>query len=239
MAETGRRAIAIVPARGGSKRVPGKNARLLAGRPLLHYTLDCAVTSGCFDTIVLSTDEPAFTGLAEPFPSVLVSLRDPQWATDEATVFDFLAHLLASDPLAQGHDLVALLLPTVPFRRPETIRKAMQMLDADCDAVVGFSRYDFPPQFAVTIDGASGLIRPEREDSPLLTGRTRSQAQAPMFHPNGAVFCAWVDAYRRLGSFYRGRCRALVLDAPEDTDIDTEQDFAYAEYLAGGQAPAS
>lgn len=226
-----RKAIAVVPARGGSKRIPGKNLRLLGGRPLVCHTLEAAVKSGCFDEIILSSDEPDILNIANDYEKVTPKRRDVHWSGDKVTIFDFLRYFIQENNLNKTCDAIALLLPTAPFRSTQSIRNTAALLTARVDAVVSLCRYDFPPQFAVYLDNESHEIRPVFDPSPLTTGETRSQDQVPMLHPNGAVFIAWTESYLRNGSFYRGRCLGYEMTRSESIDVDTEDDLEYAEFL--------
>lgn len=229
MAPSGPR-IAVVPARGGSKRVPRKNLRPLGGVPLVTRALRAAVDSGVFDHVLLSSDDPEILALANRSPGVTPHRRDPAHATDTATVFGFLRELAQTDPLVSSAAVVGLLLPPVPFRTAVHVREAAALLDATVDAVVSFTAFEFPPQFAVTLD-PGGLIRPLLPDSPLLGGRTRSQDQVPTFRPNGAVYLGWREAFLAHQGFYAGRTRAYLMDRDSSIDIDTEDDWAYAAWL--------
>ena len=230
-----RRALAVVPARGGSKRLPRKNLRLLGGKPLVCHTLDAAIDSGCFAEIVLSSDDPGILALAGDYPQVRPHRREADWSGDRCTVFDFLHHLVTEGGAGEGCDALALLLPTAPFRTVRSVRGVAAMLTREVDSVVSLCRYDFPPQFGVYLEEATGEIRPAFDPSPLLSGATRSQDQAPILHPNGAVYMAWIDAYRQYGTFYRGRCRGYEMDRYESLDIDSEADLEYAEFLLRNQ----
>jgi CMP-N-acetylneuraminic acid synthetase len=227
------RALAVVPARGGSKRLPRKNLLDLGGKPLVCHTLDSAVESGCFAEIRLSSDDAEILALADRYPEVDPAPRSPEWASDGATVFEFVRQLVLDAGEDAPFDAIALLLPTVPFRRPETVRAAASALTPEVDAVVTLCRYDFPPQFAVTLDGGDRLLVPVFDPSPLVSGRTRSQDQVPMLHPNGAIFLAWWQSYRLHGSFYRGVVRGHEMSRSESVDIDTSEDLEYARFLLG------
>jgi CMP-N,N'-diacetyllegionaminic acid synthase len=224
-------AIAVVPARGGSKRLPGKNLRSLGGKPLVCHTLDVAVKSECFSDVVLSSDDPGILAIADNYREVRPVLRDADWAGDKVTIFDFLQHFIRDEGLLETHDAIALLLPTAPFRNIENVRTAAALLNTDVDSVISLCRYDFPPQFGVYLDGDKHEIKPVFDPSPLTTGKTRSQDQAPILHPNGAIFIAWTESYAREGSFYRGRCLGIEMSRGESIDIDTEDDLEYAEFI--------
>jgi len=228
--------LALIPARGGSKRLPGKNMRLLAGRPLVGHTLDAAVRCGLFDRIVLSTDSDEIMGVGRAYPEVVIERRPEGLATDTATVHEVAARLMR-DYEARGevYDTINLLLPTCPLRRGRDMAKGLDLLagEPDVDFVVSVTRYDFPPQKGVMLH-ADGTAWPAWPNSPLLDGRTRTQDQRPLYHENGAFFiCRWSSLARHV-HIYRGRVKALVTSAVPDVDIDEEQDLDWAEYVMSG-----
>ncbi len=226
-----KRALAVVPARGGSKRVLRKNLRVLHDRPLVCHTLEAAVGSQCFETVVLSSDDDEILALAETVEGVVPLPRDKKYAGDHATVFSFLHHLVNEPDFAGRYDAIALLLPTAPFRTIKTIQTTAAALHADIDAAITVSPYDFPVQFAVSLSPDEELLEPLLNPSPLTQGKTRSQDQKSYFHPNGAMFLAWWDRYALTGSFYKGRTKGVMMPARESIDLDNEEDFAYAEYV--------
>jgi CMP-N,N'-diacetyllegionaminic acid synthase len=223
--------LAIVPARGGSKRVPRKNLRPLGGKPLLCHTLDAALGSRCFTDIMLSSDDDEVLAIAAHYQGVVADRRDERYATDHATVFSLVASIVARPELVRRYDAVALLLPTAPFRGALHVRDCLALLDGDSDAVVSVTRFEFPPQFGVFVDPTSAHAIPVWDPSPLLSGQTRSQDQAPVYRPNGAIYVSWWDAYYRLGTFYGARMKCYPMSREESVDIDSEADLEYAQYL--------
>ena len=225
-----KRALAVIPARGGSKRVLRKNLRTLYDRPLVCHTMDVAVESGCFETIILSSDDDEILALAGNYPAITPLKREDEHAGDHATVFRFLQHFTLNSAYAGQYDAIALLLPTAPFRSVQTVQEVASSLTDEVDSVLTVSPYDFPVQFALTIPGEEGVIEPLFNPSALIEGNTRSQNQSPVYHPNGAMFFAWWDKYSKTGSFYKGTSRGVIMSAQDSIDIDCEDDFLYAEF---------
>ena len=119
------RVVALIPARSGSKRVPGKNVRPLAGHPLIAYTIAAATDSGLFDAVVVSTDSPDYARIAEHYGADVPELRPAEIAGDRSPDIEWVAHtlsLLASRE--RTYDCFSLLRPTSPFRLPETLQRA-------------------------------------------------------------------------------------------------------------------
>src|SRR6202000_3360927 len=104
-------------------------------------------------------------------------------------------------------------------------REGLDALTRDVDAVISFTTYEFPPQMAVALD--KSIMTPIFDPSPLITGNTHSQDQAPTYRPNGAFFFSWIDAFRRLRSFYAGRVKGVLMPRINSVDIDDGLDFDY------------
>ena len=127
--------VALVPARAGSRRVPGKNVRLLAGHPLLAYTIGAALDSDVFDAVIVSTDSDETAELARRYGAEVPFARPPEFATDTSPDIDWVRHGLSSlRDSGRSWDCFALLRPTSPFRRAETIRRAWAAFVSDGEA---------------------------------------------------------------------------------------------------------
>lgn len=128
-------AVALIPARAGSKRVPDKNVALLAGHPLVAYTIAAAKASGVFDAVVVSTDSPRYADIARYYGAEVPALRPAEIAGDQSPDIEWIEHMLAvlkSD--GREYDAFSILRPTSPFRQPQTIRRAWQAFVADRSA---------------------------------------------------------------------------------------------------------
>ena len=227
--------LAIVPARGGSKGVPGKNVRALAGRTLLEYAARAARDSGVIDRIVLSTDSEEIAdagrraGLEVPF------LRPAALAQDETPMLPVVRH--AIDQITRGGwtpELVVLLQPTSPLRRSDHIRDAVATLrDSGADSVVTVVEVPkhLSPDYVMRIE--DGVLKPF-----LPTGATvaRRQDARPAFSRDGTVYAFRRDTLDRFGTMYGEDCRPLVI-APEDSlSIDSPADWDAAERILTGRS---
>ncbi len=222
--------LAIVPARGGSKGVPGKNVRPLAGRTLLDYTAEAARQSGVVDRIVLSTDAEDVAeagrraGLEVPF------LRPAELARDDTPMLPVLQHAL--DALERDGWLptfVVLLQPTSPLRRAQHVRHALTLLqDSGADSVVTVVEVPrhFSPDYVMRIE--NGALRPFLPEGAAVT---RRQDARPAYSRDGTVYAFRRDTLSRYNSIYGPDCRPLVIDAEESLSIDTPRDWADAERL--------
>lgn len=226
--------LGLVPARAGSKGVPDKNIRPLAGRPLLEYTARAAAESGVLDRVVLSTDSPAIAeagrraGLEVPF------MRPPALAQDETPMLPVVRHAL--ETLAAGGwmaDVIVLLQPTSPLRRPSHIRDAVALLDrTGADAVV--SVVELPrhlsPDYVMRID--EGRLRPFLPEGARVT---RRQDARPAYSRDGTVYVFRRATLERFGDIYGDDCRPLILEAADSLSIDSPEDWAAAEGILAGR----
>lgn len=220
--------LALVPARGGSKGIPDKNMRPLAGRSLLEYAAEAAAASGVVDRSVLSTDservaaEGRRAGLEVPF------LRPSALARDDTPMLPVIEHALdALEHDGWAAEVVLLLQPTSPLRRPEHIRAAVQQLrDSGADSVVTVVELPrhFSPDYVMRVD--DGRLVPFLAEG----GRvTRRQDARPAFVRDGTVYAFWSRTVRETRSIYGRDCRPLVLSARDSMTIDAPDDWNEAE----------
>ncbi|WP_271570350.1 acylneuraminate cytidylyltransferase family protein [Bradyrhizobium sp. CCBAU 11386] len=217
--------IVVVPARAGSKRLPFKNIALLAGRPLLWYTLQGAREAGCLADLVVSTDAEVIADLARA-AGARVLMRPTELADDTASTEAVLLHVL--DVLAgegRNDDWVMTLPPTSPFRTAGTISAffegARELPDnIDCLMSVTETRGDYWRRMA---DGSFQRLFP---DAP-----RRQQDREPLFEENSAVYVTRASALRQTGSILGRAVRAFAIRPREALDINTPEDLALAEAL--------
>lgn len=226
-----KRVLALVPARGGSKRVPGKNIKPLDGLPLLAHTLRPALASKVFWRVIVSTDDAATAEVARTHGGEVPWLRSAASSTDASGSVDVALEVL--DRLARDGseppDAVALLQPTSPFRAVETIRRAGEMFErSGGESVVTVSPAGDHPWWCRTVT-AKGVLRPFLPDAP---SGVRSQDLPPVHVLNGLLYLASVDTLRTRKSFESPNTRALIVESPEEAlDIDTSFDWSIAEAL--------
>jgi CMP-N,N'-diacetyllegionaminic acid synthase len=219
--------LALVPARGGSKRLPGKNARLLGERPLITWSIEAARdTPGIVDVLV-STDSPGIAELAIAAGAIVPWLRPAELATDSATSVDVALHALDYYEIEHGPvDGLLLLQPTSPFRSRRNILRGIALFGAKrgC-SVVGVSPAASHPLWCFRIDGDSM--------GPYVDGggvHLSSQDLPPAYVVNGAFYLVSPDTLRTSRSFFNERMVPLVMEEPgESIDIDTELDWLQAE----------
>jgi len=227
------RAKALVPARAGSVRLPGKNMAELGGQPLIAWTIDAALKSQCFEEVVVSSDDSAVLDLVSGHkfkwaPNLRGVLRPPNLATSTATTPKVLENLADQEKWREeGVEQVWLLLPTSPFRDAQQIRSAFHELTEQWDSLVSMREFDIPLEWAFRINDEGGVM-PVLPDNPLQSGKTRSQEYKTAVHPNGAIYGSWLTPFMKTGSFYQGRLKAFLMDAESSLDIDRPFDLQMA-----------
>ena len=220
--------LGLVPARGGSKGVPGKNVRPLAGHTLLEYTARAARESGVLDRVILSTDSLEIAdagrraGLEVPF------MRPASLAADDTPMVPVIQHALAE--IAKhgwSPDIIVLLQPTSPLRRSDHIRDAVSLLrESNADSVVTVVEVPrhLSPDYVMRID--EGRLQPFLPDGARVT---RRQDARPAYSRDGTVYAFRRATLEKFGGIYGEDCRPLLIDSRESLSIDTQDDWDEAE----------
>jgi N-acylneuraminate cytidylyltransferase len=232
-------AVALIGARSGSERVPGKNVRLLAGHPLLAYAIETARRADVFDRIVVSTDDEAIAKVARWYGADVPALRPAEYATSTSPDIEWIAWTLPR--LEEHYDLFAIVRATNPFRGPETIERGLEQLLAtpEADSIRAVELAKQHPGKMWVLDEVKRLMRPLLDQSHLDVAWHAGQYQAlpPIYVQNSALEIAWTRVVSATGT-REGRIVAPFLtDGFEGLNIDDEDDFARAEALvAAGRA---
>lgn len=231
------RILALITARGGSKRLPGKNIRPLGGRPLIVWSIDVAKGIPDICDILVSTDNPAIAEVARNAGALVPWLRPADLATDTASSVDVSLHALKWYEGENGKVKGLLLLqPTSPFRRRGTVLRGIELFRAQhCRPVVGVSPAVSHPMWCFQIEGET--MRPYMDGG---DPNLRSQDLAPAYVDNGAFYLIAPEDLRNLRSFYGDGMRPLVMEEREESlDIDAEWDWKIAEAVLKSQPPLS
>ncbi|MGB0630052.1 MAG: cytidylyltransferase domain-containing protein [Alphaproteobacteria bacterium] len=220
----------LVPARGGSKRLAGKNVRPLAGRSLIARTADAIAESGLDAPVFLTTDNDAIAAEGERAGMLAPFRRPAELAGDNAPTIDAVLHALDWFRDEHGHepDAVMVLQPTSPLRGGAVLRAAFERLAArpDIDSVVAMTEMGLPANRIYFTD-ANGCAEAVSEDR-----------RYPVYVPNGALYLARTEKVRAGRTLYAGAVLPLVLDPARAIDIDTEEDWRLAEaVLAAREMP--
>jgi len=221
--------IAIIPARGGSKGLPNKNIKYLAGKPLIAYTIEAAKKSKYIDKIIISTDSEEICLVAESYGAEVPFLRPGYLANDDSKVID--SYFYTIDMLKNEHNMdiseFIVLQPTSPLRTSDDIDSAIKLfIDAKADSVISFCEANHPPIWAKKIintkvtdyfsESAENKNRQEHDNA---------------FIPNGAIFIFNYQFLKTNGSYYSDKTIPYIMPKERSVDIDSLIDFEYAEYL--------
>ncbi len=217
--------IAIIPARGGSKRIPRKNIKPFLGKPIIAYSIEAAQKSGLFAEIMVSTDDPEIAAVAKTYGASVPFYRSPQTANDFATIGDVVDEVLTTyEKNGKTFDCVCCLLATAPFILPQRIQEAYQlMLDKHYNSVFPIVRFSYPIQRALRLtDGKVSMFQPENFAK-------RSQDLEPAYHDSGQFYWMRVEEFKKQKRFFAQNSGAIILPETEVQDIDTEEDWKLAE----------
>ena len=219
-----RKVIAVVPARGGSKRLPGKNTRSLGGVPLIIHSIEAAQHCAAIDKIIVSTDSKEIANVTIN-SGVEVDMRSHELSSDTATTIDVIKDLLKR---LDEFDIVVTLQPTSPLRTSEDIQNCLDMFETrEADAVISVCKAEHPPQWTNTI-GKNGEM--DKFISKQIKNK-RSQDLGDYYCLNGAVYCHCVAKLMKSDIFlFQRNSFAYVMPSNRSVDIDTREDFELAEF---------
>jgi CMP-N,N'-diacetyllegionaminic acid synthase len=233
-------AIALIPARAGSKRLVGKNIRPLAGHPLLAYSVTAAVASGIFRAVVVSTESAETAAIARHYGAEVPFLRPIEFAGDLSPDIDWVRHTITTlRSLGRTFDAFSILRPTSPFRGAETIRRAwVQFLQEDeIDSLRAVERCKQHPGKMWVIEGAR--MRPLLPDGPINPPwhSMAYQALAPVHVQNASLELAWTKVPLEHGTIAGTIVAPFFTEGYEGLDLNEPRDWWYAEHLlAAGEA---
>lgn len=220
------RAIAIIPARGGSKRIPGKNIRDFLGEPIISYSIRAALASGLFKDVVVSTDSKLIADIALKYGAKVPFLRSEQNSNDHATTSDVILEVLSK--LGETnivYDYVCCIYPTAPFVTPQKLTDAYNLLlNSNYDSVLPVCAFSYPIQRALnrSQNGKTGFIYPEHET-------TRSQDLENTYHDAGQFYWLNTKTFLDNRKIFTVNTGSLIVDEMEVQDIDQETDWLLAE----------
>lgn len=225
----GKTFLAVIPARGGSKRLPRKNVLDLAGKPLIVWSIEAGLESNYIDKVIVSSDDDEILDIAQKCGSSTTK-RPDELASDTATSFDAIKHTVEN---MDRYDYVVLLQPTSPLRTAEQIDEAIELLGmVKADAVVSVCEMDHSPLWSNTLpkDGnMNHFIRDEIRDK-------RSQDLEKFYRLNGAVYICNTNRLLEEKSFFlHDNIFAYCMDRKSSVDIDEKIDFQFAEILINGE----
>lgn len=219
------KSIAIITARGGSKRIPRKNIKEFCGKPILAYSIDAAIQSKVFDTVMVSTDDEEIAGIAKQYGAEVPFFRSEATSNDYAVTAQVLEEVLDEyEKRGEVFDNLCCIYPTAPFISGERLKEAMELFEkTKADSILPVVRFSFPPQRGVVLnDGFLEFKWPEYRNC-------RSQDLEPFYHDVGQFYCLNVESFRKQKKMVMDRTVPLILSEMEIQDIDTEEDWKIAE----------
>ena len=217
--------LAIITARGGSKRIPRKNIKPFLGKPILAYSIEAALDSGLFDEVMVSTEDEEIAEIAKKYGAKVPFYRSEKTAGDFATTNDVLLEVLEEyKKLGREFDEACCIYPTAPFVTSGKLKKAMEEFTAsDADTLIPVVAFSYPPKRSLVIrEGRLVFQYPEFMDS-------RSQDLEAEYHDIGQFYLFRTKAFERNKKLMIGNILPFVVDEMEVQDIDNESDWKIAE----------
>jgi len=221
----GKTFLAIIPARGGSKRLPGKNVRPLAGKPMIVWSIQAALKCKYIDTLLVTSDDQEILDIAHDYGAECLQ-RPSHLSTDEAGTTDVVIHAVAS--LSREYDYVVLMQPTSPLRTATHVKEAIEeLMKKPSDSIISVTKTEHSPLWSNVLpaDGSMKEFLPED-----IVGK-RSQDLDTYYRLNGALYIIETKRFLATKSLFSEKSYAYVMTEEMSVDIDTVYDFIYAEAI--------
>lgn len=217
--------LCIIPARGGSKRIPRKNIKNFYGFPIIKYSIDAALSSLCFDEVMVSTEDSEIKEIAVQLGANVPFMRSKKTSDDNATLGDVIEEvLLEYFKIGKKFDSFCCILATAPFVSEEKIRQGYELLSStNADSIIPVTKFSFPIQRALKIeDGKLKMFWPENYNM-------RSQDLAPAYRDCGQFYWMKTQSFLEQKKIYAKNAVPLIIPESEEQDIDTTEDWIIAE----------
>lgn len=220
--------VAIIPARGGSKRIPRKNIKLFCGKPMIAWSIEAAYASGCFDKIIVSTDDAEIAETALQYGATIPFMRPAELSEDYTPTIPVIRHAIEWLNAHDNHVTHACCIyATAPFVSAEDIRTGLDILEnADSDYAFSVTSYPFPIQRAIKLTGQGRveMFYPEHFN-------TRSQDLEEAYHDAGQFYWGKANAWLNEKVIFSSSSSPVILPRHRVQDIDTQEDWIRAEYM--------
>ncbi|MEG2058903.1 MAG: acylneuraminate cytidylyltransferase family protein [Lachnospiraceae bacterium] len=225
------RTIAIIPARSGSKGLVNKNIKMLAGKPMIAYTIEACIASGCFDVVHVSTDSEEYGRIAKHYGAEVPFLREENLASDSATTESVIKSVLQKYREMEGGDRefshFAIMQPTSPLRTAEDIREAFALLkEKQADSVIGICQMEHSPLWSNTLPDSHSM-----EGFLSQTNNRERHEFDTYYRINGAMYLVKTDIYTDHMAMYGPRSYGYIMNKSHSVDVDDAFDFRFAEVL--------
>lgn len=220
--------VALIPARGGSKRLPKKNIKIFHGKPLIFYSIAGAMNAGYFNGVYVSTEDSEIKKISMKFGAKIID-RPSELAEDNTTSIDVILHAL--EYFKQNSikcDVLTLLQPTSPLRESKHIKNALDIyFQEDCSSVISFTEFDHSPYWSFEINSLNNMIPLYPESIKI----ARSQDLKKIYRPNGAIYIANVDSIKKNAGFFSEKIIPYIMTPESSIDIDNLIDFKLASII--------
>lgn len=228
----GKRMLAIVPARGGSKGLRGKNIKMLAGKPLIAWTIDTAKECRMIDKIVVSTDDTEIASIAKRYGAEAPFLRPAELAADSTSMIDVIGHCIKwLEEQKDKYDLVILLQPTSPLRSVKDIENVIKTLfKLNARSIISVCEVDHHPYWTNTLPDDHSM-----KEFINLNANVNRQNLPAYYRLNGAVYLSFIDYFKKYKGFYGKSTYAYIMPKERSVDIDSNLDLKLAEVLINEQ----
>ncbi|MBO5144531.1 MAG: pseudaminic acid cytidylyltransferase [Lachnospiraceae bacterium] len=219
------KSVAIITARGGSKRIPRKNIKPFVGRPIIEYSIEAALQADMFHEVMVSTDDEEIAEAARKAGAKVPFFRSEQTSNDFATTADVIAEVLECyERIGMSFHAACCIYPTAPFVTANAIKTAMMLLEQEkADSVIPVVRFSFPPQRCVVI--REGRLTPKWPENMA----KRSQDLEPFYHDCGQFYCLNVESFKKQKAIWMENVVPFIQDEMNVQDIDTPEDWKLAE----------
>ncbi len=219
------KALAIITARGGSKRIPRKNIKEFVGKPILAYSIDAALKSGVFDEVMVSTEDEEIAAIAKRYGANVPFYRSEKTSNDYATTVDVIEEVVDEyEKRDKTFDMIVCIYPTAPFVTAERLKEAVEKLESsDADTLIPVVSFSYPPQRAMVIKDDMLVFN----DIKYLN--SRSQDLEKHYHDAGQFYVTKADSFKKYREFMVGKVLPMELSELEVQDIDNEVDWKLAE----------
>ena len=220
--------LVIIPARGGSKGIPRKNIKVLNGKPLIEYTIDCARAISSDENICVSTDDDEIIDVVQAYGLHVPFKRPAELASDTAGTYEVLLHALEFYERQGRHfDVVVLLQNTSPFRTPDHVKEALALYDENLDMVVSVKECAANPYYCVFEENAEGYLHVCKGEGNI----TRRQDAPKVYEYNGAIYVINVTSLKQMPLNKFTKRRKYIMDELHSLDLDTMIDWQIAEMM--------
>ncbi len=223
--------LAIIPARGGSKGLPGKNIKPLCGKPLIQYTIEAAKKSKYIDEVVVTTDDEKIASVSKAAGARVPFLRPLNLATDTSSAVDVYIHAVEfmAEYYQKPIDKFMVLLPTAPLRNAKHINEAYELFVAQrANTLISVRESDIPPSWFLTLDRNGRIANAGfgMKDGVI----SNRQTNRKYYIPNGAIYILDYGLLKNERTYYSDNTVSYIMETKDSVDIDTIDDFMYAEY---------